>query len=109
METINVNAVKRILNNSRWETQWCHPDRWSDSDQEMCIAYLEDHNWMNEPKVNDYVQAYFFDIIAEKEYDETGKTLDEFAAYWIADPIASSVLPKDCYFPESATFTNIAK
>jgi len=95
-----VKKVQEILNSAQWTADWCHPDRWDESEYNKCIDTLDSAHF-GADLVGEYLDLWLPEILEEYKSEEVD--FYQLCAKWIADPIATQKL-KNCNYPDSATF-----
>jgi hypothetical protein len=97
--------VKDILENIEWQSEWCHPDKWRDADQDACINAIESTVFDLE-LVSEYIDIVLEEGVAEYKYREDKMSFYMLLADYIADYLAWEVIRsnEELYAPESATF-----
>jgi hypothetical protein len=99
--------VKDILEHLEWQSEFCHPDKWSGIDQDKCINTIQSTEFDLE-LVSDYIDIVLEEGVAEYNYREDKMSFYMLLADYIADYVAWDVIRKsdgELYAPESATFT----
>lgn len=97
-----LETIRSIIDNAEWTSEWCHPDRFNNSEQ--AEHYLSKKTFgLN--LIGDCVSNMFEEILAEyTEREDT--TFEEVAAEYIADTLAWNKLNgSGIPVPDSATFS----
>jgi len=99
-----IKEIQDRLNNADWSAEYCHPDKWSDTDMDSCIYKLEKAHFGYIP-VEQAVSDIFDEIIAELPFRKDQSFVD-LATEYVRDTLAWQKLSKtECFFPESAVFS----
>lgn len=97
--------VKDILENLEWQSEFCHPDKWSGIDQDKCVDAIESTEFDLE-LVSEYIDIVLEEGVAEYKYREDKMSFYMLLADYVADYLAWEVIRsnEELYAPDSATF-----
>ena len=98
---VNFKELTDKINNSGWDAEYCHPDKWSSTDMDNCLNAIA--SWFF---TEDEIEAAYRKWEDEFEADETINVVQ-----WISHDLAiyalEQIVLNEFYYPGSATFNCI--